>query len=124
MQISVLWGDIKTDKNDQEYIQRIEDFVIQFWLYCRSVGLLMGFFTHFLLNMDLYRIVRDPFKPQSARLKGYWIAAIVYFIIVSIVHYWLPLNSPPYIYTALVITIAQYFSMIYFLYNSIITLRK
>lgn len=120
--LCVLWGDFTWSDEDLSKVYRLDGIAITVWMWSRAIGCFMEFFIHLLLNLDLYRIVRDPFMPQSDRTKGYWTLAIPYLIMVIILHSYYSIGDPRYVYISWVVYGTQYFLMVYFLCRAVNTL--
>ena len=67
--------------NDPTLRIKVEWFIWQFWHFTRSFGAMFEVFVYWLINFDLYLVVRNPFKPESKRLIGYKLTALAYFLV-------------------------------------------
>ena len=66
---------IKPDKNTPEYASRAVQFhrnEYMFREWARSLGFVTMYLIHFLIVLNLFLIVVDPFKPQDNRQATYW----------------------------------------------------
>lgn len=72
-------------------------------------------FTHFLLYLDLFLIVRNPFYPQWKRVNYYKIMSIALIIIVLLTSQFAVEDKPMYLLVAMFIGVLNFFVSLVFL---------
>jgi hypothetical protein len=93
------------------------------WITIRHLGFFVHYLTHLILALDIYLIVKDPFKPQKSRnlsyLKSIFIATLIKVISLVI---W-PYDTFEQTLMTLGLTVVIYLLMWYYLLQALCVMR-
>ena len=83
---------VGSDPNlDNQKLASVQQYLIRsniFWSVFWKQGY---FFVNMILYLDLYLIMKQPFRPQALRIRHYFVALILYLSCWTLAHFYFPI---------------------------------